>query len=100
MWAGLAAASVASTTCPAECQRSTNLATGLPDGRIDVLRADVNRHANVLFRPQGGPFERLLHGALPHHDQGGLPVIDDLPKLLDVGPGHAAPQMAADPANG
>ena len=46
---------------------------------------------------------RLVHGllqrALADDDEGGLPVVDDLPELLDIGPGHATPQMAARPAH-
>ena len=47
-----------------------------------------------------GLVHRLRHLALPDDDQGGLPVIDDLPELLDISAGHAPPQVPADPAHG
>ena len=46
-----------------------------------------------------GLLQRLFKLALADDDQGGLPVVDDVPELLDVGPGHAPPQVAAHPAD-
>ena len=55
---------------------------------------------DVLFALQRGLADDLFDRALPDDDQGGLPVVDELPELLEVGAGHAAPQVAAHPADG
>src|SRR5580692_9994456 len=80
--------------------RSAHGTGGIPDGPVDVFRVYVQLLGGVLLRLQGGLIQGLLDVAFPDHHQGGLPVIDDLPEFLDVGTGHAAPQVAADPTHG
>ena len=53
----------------------------------------------MLFGLQFRLLHSLLQLALADDDESGLPVVDDVPEFLDVGPGHAAPQMPADPAD-
>ncbi len=52
---------------------------------------------DVLAGLQPGLVHGLLQRALPDDDQRGLPLVDDVPELLDIGAGHATPQVAADP---
>src|SRR5690242_15180756 len=79
---------------------SANFPGGLQDGLVDVLRIHVEFLGRVLLGLQSGLFQGLLQLALPDDDQRGLSLVDDLPELLDVGPGHATPQVAAYPADG
>ena len=53
----------------------------------------------MLFGLQPGLVHGLLQLALPDDNQGRLPGVDDVPELLDIGAGHATPQVAADPAH-
>src|SRR5271166_6660963 len=72
---------------------------GFPNSLVDVLRARVEFLGDVLLGLQVGLFHRLLQFALADDDEGGLPLVDDVPELLDVGPGHAPPQVAAHSAH-
>ena len=54
---------------------------------------------DVLVGLELSLLDGALDGALADDDQGRLPGIDDVPELLDVGAGHAPPQVAAYPAH-
>src|ERR1019366_2630932 len=75
--------------------RSADFGGGFLDGLIDVLRAHVEFLGHVLLGLQPGLLHGLLQLALADDDQGRLPVVDDLPELRDIGPGHATPQVSA-----
>src|SRR5271157_1998957 len=78
---------------------SADFRGGFPNSLVDVLRARVEFLGDVLLCLQVGLFHRLLQFALADDDEGGLPLVDDVPELLDVGPGHAPPQVAAHSAH-
>src|SRR5499427_4882873 len=76
---------------------SADFRGGLPDGGVDVARLHVEFLGDVLFGLQRGLVHRLLDLAVPDHYQRGRAVVDDLAELLDIGAGHAPPQVPADP---
>src|SRR6204780_1266268 len=82
------------------CGRSAHCTGGFADGLVDVLRVYVQLPGGVLLRLQSCLVQGLLDVVFPDHHQGGLPGIEDLAEFLDVGTGHAAPQVAADPTDG
>jgi MFS family permease len=79
---------------------SAHFAGGCHDSVVDVLRAHVELLGDALSCLHGRLLHGLTHLALAHDYEGGLAVVDDVAEFLDVGARHAAPQVAADPADG
>src|SRR5688500_13536248 len=76
-----------------------DLAGGLLDRCVDVGGARVERLRDVLVRVEPGILERPLHGERADDQEGGLAAVDQITQLLDVGPGEATPEVAADAAD-
>src|SRR5690349_21016064 len=79
---------------------SAHLPGGFLHSLIEILRAYVEVFGDALFGLPRSLLDRLSQLALPHHHEGGLAVVDDIAEFLYVRAGHAAPQVATDPADG
>jgi TMEM175 potassium channel family protein len=67
----------------------------LLDCLVEVLRAHIAELlGDLLLSLQLGLVQGILNRALPDDDEGGLALVDQVPELLDVRPGHATPQVA------
>ena len=83
------------------CNRhSADVAGGLLDRLVDVLRAHVELLGHLLLGLQPRLVQRLLQRGLADDEKGGLSRVDGVPELPDVRPRQATPEMATRRAYG
>src|SRR3974390_185516 len=79
--------------------RSSEFGGGFFDSLVNVLWAGLEFLGDLLLGLQSSLLQRSLDGAFPDDEQSCLPVVDNVPELLDVRARHPSPEVATDSAD-